>query len=155
MKRTEGGLKAVVTSWLRQRLAELGTKQSSIMETLTKENIKGIPENPSCCPIARYVEAHQTTLSELDIKPTYFRVDVEPVDPEVDVIHGFDNWLMRVHLDDHKVTIWLPANLAKFAYDFDHNEYPELIDQAYIDRHEERMRELDELDELRGGTDDE
>lgn len=114
--------------WLRTRLACLGTTPHMIVRALKADSIVGKPDSASSCPIARYVAKDTTTLNELyPEKLEYFRVDVEPEESCTDT----DNWNLRVHFNDEKIEFHLPRYIAQFADDFDHFNYPELIDPAW------------------------
>jgi len=90
---------------LEQALAELPGTAEGIATFLRERGIRGVPENPDCCPIANYL----TGLG-------FERVDVE--EGRIRVGNGPD--LQRVTT---------PRRIARFIYRFDHAlEWPELVE---------------------------
>ena len=86
-------------------IRSLGTTAQTVTVALRAKGIKGIPNNPCACPIARYLKTFG--FSTVSVTGSY----------------------VSFYNDREGTTIKLPKTLRDWVYDFDMNNYPEFVDR--------------------------
>jgi hypothetical protein len=106
MTSTDATGPATVAGHVRRLLAALGDTPRQVAARLAAEGITGLPDSPSCCPIANYLCAADARLSGVEVSEDEICLDVA---------------------EGRSVFLAPPAAVTAFVTAFDAAQFPHLI----------------------------